>query len=186
MEDPRTYARHGTTPPRQDPNGQDRNTLRAGTIRINPHEVHLADPALYDAVYQPSTAARRVEKWVFAANMFGPNESVFGVTAHSRHRDLRAALNPAFARRAVVAAWEPLLRRKVALALAWLRGARDGGSVANVSDLCWAFAGDMIAELAAGQSFRLLGDPAAAAESGGRRGRGRWRRGPSTSSFRGL
>jgi len=52
----------------------------------------------------------------------------------------------------------------VALALAWLRGARDGGSVANVSDLCWAFAGDVITELAAGQSLRLLDDPAAGAE----------------------
>lgn len=71
-----------------------------GTIvRINPKELHVADPAFYDSVY--GGPGRRTEKWEFSARMFGTTSAAVGTTGHELHKIRRGALDGFFSKRAV-------------------------------------------------------------------------------------
>ncbi|OCL12778.1 cytochrome P450 [Glonium stellatum] len=66
-------------------------------IRINPHEVHIADPDFYDTVFAGATQKRN--KWPWYCNAFGSApESAFATSDHDLHRKRRAALNPYFSK----------------------------------------------------------------------------------------
>lgn len=75
-------------------------------IRINPEEVHVADPDFYDVIYTGPTQKR--DKWAWFCNQFGIPDSAFASVKHDVHRMRRNALNPFFSK-AKVRSLQPLI-----------------------------------------------------------------------------
>jgi cytochrome P450 len=70
-------------------------------IRISPNEIHLADdPDNYEKVYY--IGSRAPSKSPYFYNSFGLKTAAFGTTSNELHRVRRAAINPAFSRKAVL------------------------------------------------------------------------------------
>lgn len=76
-------------------------------IRINPQEVHIADPDFYDIVH--TGASHKRDKWAWFCNQFGIPDSAFATVKHDVHRMRRAALNPFFSK-AKVRSLQPLIQ----------------------------------------------------------------------------
>ena len=68
-------------------------------IRINPYELHVADPNFKDQLY-PSVA-KNVEKWAWSAGMFGSTDMTFGTVGHAIHRQRRGAFSNFFSKTSV-------------------------------------------------------------------------------------
>lgn len=75
-------------------------------IRINPQEVHIADPDFYDMIYAGSSQKR--DKWSWFVNQFGIPDATFATVGHDLHRLRRSALNPFFSK-AKVRSLQPLI-----------------------------------------------------------------------------
>jgi cytochrome P450 len=76
-------------------------------VRINPEEVHIADPDFYDVIYAGSSQKR--DKWDWFCNQYGIPESTFATVEHDQHRVRRGALNPFFSK-AKVRSLQPLIQ----------------------------------------------------------------------------
>lgn len=79
-------------------------------IRINPEEVHCADPDFYDFIYTGSSQRR--DKWSWFCRQFGIPDSTFATVGHDRHRLRRSALGPFFSK-AKVRSLQPLIEEVV-------------------------------------------------------------------------
>ncbi|EXJ73188.1 uncharacterized protein A1O5_02948 [Cladophialophora psammophila CBS 110553] len=75
-------------------------------VRINPAEVHFADPDFYDAIYAGPSQKR--DKWSWFCRQFGIPDSTFATVGHDQHRLRRSALNPFFSK-AKVRSLQPLI-----------------------------------------------------------------------------
>jgi cytochrome P450 len=63
-------------------------------VRINPHELSVADPHFYSVLY--AGAGKRRDKWKPVPGQKWVKESVAGSMSHDQHRMRRSAINPAF------------------------------------------------------------------------------------------
>lgn len=63
-------------------------------IRINPEELHVADPTFWDVLYSVSTSSNRRDKSAWRAKGSGIPMSLLGSAPHDLHRMRRSALNP--------------------------------------------------------------------------------------------
>ena len=68
-------------------------------VRINPYELHVADPTFADALYP--NVAKNVERWAWSAGMFGSTEMTFGTVSHALHRRRRGAFSHFFSKTSV-------------------------------------------------------------------------------------
>ena len=125
-------------------------------VRINPYELHINDPEYYDEVFAGPT--KTTEKWAWSAKMFGDGGSGFSTVAHDLHRRRRAALAPAFSKRAVNRL-EPLIQHAVNVLLDRLRGFQKRGEPVHMGYAWSALTADVITEYSFGKSFGLLSDP---------------------------
>jgi cytochrome P450 len=67
-------------------------------VRINPQELHIRDPEMYEQVYASST---KRDKWYNAARMTGKTTDSFSTIPHDLHRRRRVANAPIMGRRMV-------------------------------------------------------------------------------------
>ncbi|KAI0380853.1 cytochrome protein [Hypomontagnella monticulosa] len=82
-------------------------------VRINPHEIHIDDPAWVDTLYiNPSQGVR--EKYKPSSDLSGTPRGVFGTVGHEIHRKRRAAISSHFSKAAVTAS-VPMIYDKVEL-----------------------------------------------------------------------
>ncbi|KAH8749227.1 cytochrome P450 [Diaporthe sp. PMI_573] len=78
-------------------------------IRINPWEVHIADPEFYDVLYSSKSRHSKPEAWRYR---FGLPLSTFDVIHHDQHRYRRQAIAPPFSRKRVLE-YEPSIQKYV-------------------------------------------------------------------------
>jgi len=65
-------------------------------IRINPYELHVADPDFWEIMYSASTNSNRRDKWSWQTQGIGIPASMLGTAPHALHRHRRSAINPFF------------------------------------------------------------------------------------------
>ncbi|KAL6716013.1 hypothetical protein ACLMJK_006975 [Lecanora helva] len=68
-------------------------------VRINPWEVHFADPDFYDILYSQKSRYSKLDHLKYR---FGIPTSSFDTTEHSHHAFRRAAMNPFFSRQRIL------------------------------------------------------------------------------------
>lgn len=122
-------------------------------VRINPEELHVADPAFYDSVYVGP--GRRTDKWEYSTRMFGTTTAAVGTTGHELHRVRRGALNGFFSKRAV-ARLAPSIQDTVDHGCELLKCKGAGARVLNLRDFFAAFSADAIGQVAFGSNYGLL------------------------------
>jgi cytochrome P450 len=132
---------------------QELHQLYGPIVRINPQELHVADPAFYDSVYVGP--ARRTAKWEYSARMFGTTTAAVGTTGHELHRIRRGALNGFFSKRAV-ANLVPTIQELIDHGCDLLRRTGAEGRVLNLRDFFAAFSADVIGQVAFGSNYGLL------------------------------
>jgi hypothetical protein len=76
-------------------------------VRINPYELHVQDSEFYDELY-----SGRQEKYPWWTKLAGSDRSTFATVSPEHHRQRRAALNPFFSQKSVMAL-EPIIREKI-------------------------------------------------------------------------
>lgn len=122
-------------------------------VRINPKELHVADPAFYDSVYVGP--GRRTEKWEYSARIFGTTSAAVGTIGHDLHRIRRGALNGFFSKR-IVANFTPTIQELVNHGSELLRRRGTKGRVLNLRDFFAACSADVIGIVAFGSNYGLL------------------------------
>ncbi|KAF1977690.1 putative P450 monooxygenase [Bimuria novae-zelandiae CBS 107.79] len=122
-------------------------------VRINPKELHVADPAFYDSVYVGP--GRRTEKWEYSARMFGTTSAAVGTIGHELHRVRRGALNGFFSKRAV-ANPATSIQQVVDHGCKLLRSRGVDDRVLNLRSFFAAFSADVIGLVAFGSNYKLL------------------------------
>ena len=98
-------------------------------LRINPEELHIRDPEMYEPVYASST---KRDKWFNAARMTGKTTDSFSTVPHDLHRRRKVANAPIVAKRTVVAK-ESIIAAHAAALRANLQRAVVGEEVVNLS-----------------------------------------------------
>ncbi|KAK2055853.1 cytochrome P450 [Colletotrichum caudatum] len=125
-------------------------------IRINPDEIHIADPDFYDTVYAGS--GRKRDKWDWITRSFGVDESLIGTLGHDEHRVRRAALSPYFSKQSV-RALQPLVDRNMAILLRRLGEFATTGTPLKLDDAFAALTNDIVEYYAFGRSENRLTAP---------------------------
>lgn len=112
-------------------------------IRINPNELHIADPDYYDTVY--TGASRVTDKYPPSASRFGNTASFFSTVDHYEHRRLRAPISPFFSKQSILKFSDDILNVVDDL-LERLRGCADKGKLVDLRDAYVATTADIITE----------------------------------------
>ncbi|KAF2635071.1 cytochrome P450 [Massarina eburnea CBS 473.64] len=135
---------------------QELHELYGPVVRINPHELHIFDPAFYDSVYVGPS--RRTDKWAYSARMFGTSLAAVGTTGHELHRLRRSALNGFFSKRSI-SKLEPTIQRVIEHACHQLQSRGLNGRILDLRNFFAAFSADVIGEVAFGSGYGLLDKP---------------------------
>ncbi|KAL9039545.1 MAG: hypothetical protein Q9180_002464 [Flavoplaca navasiana] len=69
--------------------------MKGPIIRINPWEVHFADPDFYDVLYSSKSRYSKIDRLKYR---FGTPSASFDTTDHAHHARRRGAMNPFFSR----------------------------------------------------------------------------------------
>ena len=108
-------------------------------VRVAPSEIHIADPTFLDEIY--AGASRNREKYEFQLRTLPVPMSMGAARAHDLHRKRREALNPFFSKKNVVAL-QSTLQIKARQLTEVLEEHRKSGTVANLSNIYYAFANE--------------------------------------------
>ncbi|KAG6008146.1 hypothetical protein E4U21_004903 [Claviceps maximensis] len=125
-------------------------------VRINPDEIHIADPDFYDTVY--AGGGRKRDKWDWITKSFGVDESLVGTLGHDEHRTRRAALSPYFSKQSV-RALQPLIDHNMAILLDRLSEFAKSGAPMKLDDAFAALTNDIVQQYAFGKSEHRLQAP---------------------------
>ncbi|KIX07822.1 uncharacterized protein Z518_02476 [Rhinocladiella mackenziei CBS 650.93] len=125
-------------------------------IRINPHEIHVYDPAFYDEIYvNPPRKRNKYQWWVNLASAQG---SGFSTVPHDLHRMRRSVLNPYFSKRNIVHL-EPVITERVEKLSKRLSEAASQDEVVRLDVAFMALTTDTISEYAFAQDTLFLDEP---------------------------
>ena len=97
-------------------------------IRINPEEIHVADPEFFNEIYS-QTEKRDV--WGWQRKGFGTSASTLTTLEHEHHRKRRAAWNPVFAKQRIVRL-QPAMEERLDALLKRIRECGEKGEVINL------------------------------------------------------
>lgn len=109
-------------------------------VRINPDELHIRDPDMYEHVYASSV---KRDKWYNAARMTGKEYGSFTTIPHELHRRKRVANTPMMMRRRVHANQSILVAETDAL-VANVQRAAANGEVLDLGVLFIGYALDVV------------------------------------------
>lgn len=118
-------------------------------VRINPQELHIRDPNMYEAVYTSST---KRDRWYNAARMTGKTSDSFSTIPHDLHRRRRVANAPLMARRTVNAKKAGLSANAAALAEN-LKRAAESGEVVDLGILFIGYSLDVVGAFCFGRDL---------------------------------
>ncbi|RAH70116.1 cytochrome P450 [Aspergillus aculeatinus CBS 121060] len=125
-------------------------------VRINPREVHIIDPAMYDEIYAGNSRKRNKDP-VFVSSFASPF-SVIATIDHDLHRARRSLLNPFFSKKAVTEL-STIIQEKIAR-LSWhLERFYADETVIALHTAFVGLTGDTITHYLYGQDKGYLSDP---------------------------
>ncbi|KAL8808403.1 MAG: hypothetical protein Q9200_004294 [Gallowayella weberi] len=124
-------------------------------VRINPSELHVADPEWYDTLYASNPTRR--DKYPPAAKMAGSDSAGFGTVEHNLHGKRRAALSPMFSSRAISKAAE-IMKGQVELLCNTFRDHLASGSPLELRTVFTGFTMDTVSLFAMGKSMGVQND----------------------------
>lgn len=122
-------------------------------VRINPHELHIADPDFIDVLFPGPSHKREKYKWI-GRSVLLPDSTVATIP-HNLHRKRRAALNPFFSKEKV-RRLEPSLQRVLANLLKRMEQCGVHGDVMPMSIVYKATTSDVITGYSFGKSTDYL------------------------------
>ncbi|KAL9121742.1 MAG: hypothetical protein Q9187_001696 [Circinaria calcarea] len=126
-------------------------------VRVTPRELHVKDLDFLDDLYAPSL--RRRDKDWFQVASFPLKLSVGGTTNFDIHKQRREALNLFFNKRSVLGL-ESMIRRKAEQLCQALEEHMKQQTPANLSDLYFGLAMDVVSQYSFGNNNNLLKDEA--------------------------
>ncbi|KAF7164597.1 hypothetical protein CNMCM5623_009054 [Aspergillus felis] len=125
-------------------------------IRVNPNEIHIADPSFYHQIYTSGT--RKVNKDPSTVAGFSVPNSVAATVDHFHHRSRRGYMNPYFSKRAIVAL-EPEIHERISALSARLRRASVEGAHLSLDRCISAMTADIILKRFFGQHYDYVNEP---------------------------
>ncbi|GIC86142.1 uncharacterized protein Aud_002505 [Aspergillus udagawae] len=125
-------------------------------IRVNPNEIHIADPSFYPQIYTSGTC--KVNKDPSTVAGFSVPNSVAATVDHFHHRPRRGYMNPYFSKRAIVALEPEIHERIFALTGRFPRAAVEGGHL-SLDRCISAMTADIILKLFFGQHYDYINEP---------------------------
>ncbi|KAF2202754.1 cytochrome P450 [Delitschia confertaspora ATCC 74209] len=131
-------------------------------VRVNPHELHIKDSEYYDVLFcSPSQGIRN--KYITTRNMSGGPLGLHSTLDHEQHRKRRAAINPLFSKKSVLAA-EPMVQDMVNKLCAYFLSASSEGKVIDLKSAFGALAEDVVQEYSLKANMGYLDDEQRALE----------------------
>ncbi|RAL08633.1 cytochrome P450 [Aspergillus homomorphus CBS 101889] len=125
-------------------------------VRINPREVHIIDPAMYDEIYAGNSRKRNKDS-VFVSSFASPFSAIATID-HDLHRARRGPLNPFFSKKAVMDLSAVILEK--VKRLSWhLERAHADGAIIALHTAFVGLTGDIITHYLYGQDNGYLSDP---------------------------
>ncbi|RAK77116.1 cytochrome P450 [Aspergillus fijiensis CBS 313.89] len=125
-------------------------------VRINPREVHIIDPAMYDEIYAGNSRKRNKDP-VFVSSFASPF-LVIATIDHDLHRARRSLLNPFFSKKAVTEL-STVIQEKITR-LSWhLERFYVDETVSALHTVFVGLTGDTITHYLYGQDKGYLSDP---------------------------
>ncbi|GFF27262.1 trichodiene oxygenase [Aspergillus udagawae] len=125
-------------------------------IRVNPNEIHIADPSFYPQIYTSGTC--KVNKDPSTVAGFSVPNSVAATVDHFHHRPRRGYMNPYFSKRAIVALEPEIHERIFGLTGRFWRAAVEGGHL-SLDRCISAMTADIILKRFFGQHFDYINEP---------------------------
>ncbi|RDW77525.1 hypothetical protein BP6252_05578 [Coleophoma cylindrospora] len=126
-------------------------------VRINPWEIHVNDPDWYDELY--AGGAKRRDKYLWFTAGSGSPYSTFETTPHDVHRLRRAAINPFFSKKSIVAI-EPIILTQISSLSSLFRGYLASGKTLDLRVAYSSLTLDIISAYCFGESWNCLKDEA--------------------------
>ncbi|KAF2728529.1 cytochrome P450 [Polyplosphaeria fusca] len=120
-------------------------------VRINPSELHIADPDFWDIMYTASTSTNRREKWDWHAKAVGLLTSTLTSSGHALHRSRRGALAPFFSM-ANVRKLLPTVQERVNSLVERLEMCGKQGEMIRLEYAFSAFTNDVVMQYSFGRS----------------------------------
>lgn len=118
-------------------------------VRINPQELHIRDPDMYEQVYASST---KRDRWYNAARMTGKTMDSFSTIPHDLHRRRKVANAPIMARR-TVSAKKAVLCKSAAALKANLERAEERGEVLDLGIVLIGYSLDVVGAFCFGRDL---------------------------------
>jgi cytochrome P450 len=125
-------------------------------VRINPYELHVADPDFYDQLYTGPSQLR--DKYEWSARMFGNPLSVLGTVPHEQHRRRRAALNPYFSKQSILRLM-PVILSKIRRLCQRFEEFQKSKQPLNIDIAYSALTMDIITEYCFAEPYGCMDDP---------------------------
>jgi cytochrome P450 len=123
-------------------------------VRINPQELHIRDPDMFEAVYARGT---KRDRWYNAARMTGKTDDSFSTVGHDLHRRRKLANAPMMGRR-MMGVKEGVLVGNAASLGANLRRAVEMGEVLDLGVLFIGYSLDVAGAFFFGKDIGAQGD----------------------------
>jgi cytochrome P450 len=119
-------------------------------IRINPDQLHVADPKFWDIMYTASTNSNRRDKWDWEAYAIGLPQSTLCTSDHTLHRHRRGALAPFFSM-GNVRNLLPLVQERVSALVQRIQKHGKQNEVITMEHAFSAFSNDVVMQYSFGQ-----------------------------------
>lgn len=121
-------------------------------VRINPDEVHLANPARYDEIYHMGT---KYSKAPIFYNALCVPSSTFGTPPNDIHKIRRGAMNPMFSRQKVLE-MERIVQEKARKVCKRMQDGIDLGTPVDLHHAFRAVSVDVISDFAFDRCYNFL------------------------------
>ncbi|RDW57462.1 hypothetical protein BP6252_13800 [Coleophoma cylindrospora] len=121
-------------------------------VRINPHELHVDDPAFYDTLYGGPGAVR--DKWE-KDSVAGLRDSIFTTMPHDLHKLRRSAVAPFFSLQSA-RRLQPVIQRAADSVIKTLKSKQSSSSVVDATEIFAAYSNDVVMEYSFGRSENRL------------------------------
>lgn len=122
-------------------------------VRINPCELHIADPEFYDTIYAGANSPR--DKWRLHQKAAQAEGAIGHTVDHKLHRTRKEAMSGFFSKRSVRER-ERIIQSKADLLCTRLVDYQRDGRPANLTVAYLAFCMDIITDYAFGKAYGLL------------------------------
>ncbi|KAF2109560.1 cytochrome P450 [Lophiotrema nucula] len=127
-------------------------------IRINPHELHIADPTFWDVMFTASTDRNRRDKWEWQTRGIAIPASMLGTAEHALHRHRRGAINPFFSMQNVRKLL-PVVEERVGALISRLVASGEQGELVSMEYAFSAFSNDVVMQYCFGRKDNHIEAP---------------------------